>query len=72
MGVLACDRKGCKNIMCDGYSCKYGYICYDCFSELLEYNDRDINKFMNTIKEKKLYNDDFSWKAFCNNEFEFR
>jgi len=41
MGVLACFRKGCQNIMCDRYSSTYGYICHECFEELIEaYKER--------------------------------
>lgn len=32
MGVLACDRKGCDNIMCDTLIDNY-YICYECKAE---------------------------------------
>jgi hypothetical protein len=56
MGVMACFRNGCKNIMCDRYSHEFGYICNDCFSELVDIlisqansnnNPRDvIKKFM--------------------------
>ena len=35
MSVLACNRKGCNNIMCDRLSSEYGYLCYDCFHELV-------------------------------------
>lgn len=54
MGVLACSRSGCENVMCDRYSHKYGYICDDCFEELIEWIRRersfDIDQFMNTYK----------------------
>ncbi len=36
MGVLACFRKDCQNIMCDRLSSTYGYICNECFEELIE------------------------------------
>jgi hypothetical protein len=49
MGVLSCDRKGCKNIMCNRHSHKYGYICYECFEELLQ-SDLSIGAFMYTEK----------------------
>jgi len=53
MGVLKCDRKGCENIMCDRYSHKYGYLCDECFEELIAVNARvSINDFMNTEKEQ--------------------
>lgn len=37
MGVMACDRSGCENVMCD--RCILGrsaYICWECFAELEE------------------------------------
>ena len=60
MGVMACNREGCRTIMCDRYSQEFGYICHDCFSELIDIlisqvnsnkNPRDvIQKFMNLEK----------------------
>ncbi len=35
MGVLACDREGCENIMCDRLSDTFGYLCWECFDELV-------------------------------------
>ena len=35
MGVLACDRTGCDNVMCDRFSHRLGYICNECFDEML-------------------------------------
>jgi hypothetical protein len=38
MSVLACDRNGCKNVMCDIYwSWCNKYICSDCLEELRDY-----------------------------------
>lgn len=34
MGVMACSRKGCENIMCNHYNREYGYICWECLKEL--------------------------------------
>jgi len=49
MGVMACSRNGCENVMCDLLSNKYGYICGDCHTEL--YNRiQDISKFMESEK----------------------
>lgn len=60
MGVLACDRRGCPNIMCD--YCILGNsldLCSDCLRELTEKKERwpadlpdtaiedRIRKFMN-------------------------
>jgi len=60
MGVMACFRNGCNNIMCDRYSDEFGYICNDCFSELIDIlmaeaksgkNPRDvIRRFMSLEK----------------------
>ena len=52
MGVLACDRNGCENIMCDYYSDTYGYLCWECYNELLEKCDSiSIGAFMYTRKD---------------------
>jgi len=34
MGVKACARRNCTQIMCDRYSPEHGYICEDCFEEM--------------------------------------
>ena len=54
MSVQSCNRKGCLNILCDRYSQRYGYICNDCFSELLESTDPP-DVFMNTDKYSREY-----------------
>ena len=36
--VMSCDRKGCKNIMCNRSSHTYGYICDECFEQLKSFN----------------------------------
>jgi hypothetical protein len=48
MSVLACDRAGCDNVMCDRFSDDYGYICWECFNELTELGTLDIQEFMYT------------------------
>ena len=51
MGVLACWRYECENIMCDRYSPTFGYICDDCFDELVKLGpETNIGNFMNTPK----------------------
>jgi hypothetical protein len=51
MGVLACDRRGCENIMCDRISYKYGYICEECFEELVNKGVRtSVAEFMASDK----------------------
>jgi len=47
MGVMPCSRGNCEHIMCDRYSTRYGYICSDCFKELVKLGvDTDIEEFM--------------------------
>ena len=51
MSVLVCDRVGCERIMCDNFSPKHGYICYDCMIEYDELKeDIDIEEFMKRDK----------------------
>jgi hypothetical protein len=50
MGVLTCDRRDCENIMCRRYSHKYGYICEECFEELV-ITDEKISVFMGKVKD---------------------
>jgi len=35
MGVLPCKREGCEHIMCERYSHDFGYLCWECFNELV-------------------------------------
>ena len=47
MGVLTCSRGNCERIMCNRYSSKYGYICADCFEELINLGETvNIERFM--------------------------
>lgn len=47
MGTRFCNRHNCTNILCDRYSSKYGYICEDCFNELVSLgHTADISEFM--------------------------
>jgi len=47
MSVLQCDRGDCPNIMCNRLSDTHGYICNDCFSELVALGVRtDVHEFM--------------------------
>lgn len=50
MSVLACARYGCDNIMCDRYSYIHGYICYECFNELVDLRTLNIFDFMESEK----------------------
>ena len=47
MGVLACERKNCENIMCRRFSAAFGYICDDCLEQLIGLgSDVDVAGFM--------------------------
>lgn len=50
MGLMICNRKGCYRVMCDLYSHKFGYICSNCYHELIE-SKMEIKDFMQTAKE---------------------
>lgn len=54
MSVLSCDRKDCKNDMCNRHSHRHGYICDECFKELVDmmtyHEDFSISWFMQTPK----------------------
>jgi hypothetical protein len=53
MGVKGCNRKDCINILCDRYSPYYGYICNECFEELVNSGfNMNIFDFMNTPKRQ--------------------
>lgn len=59
MGVLTCNRAQCRNTMCDRHSHEYGYICDECFQELVDFGiGASIEYFMKT--EKPRYTND--WK----------
>ena len=53
MGVLACDRKECSNIMCDTYIEEINsYICNECQDEFVTYlNSKSLNKEQMTSYE---------------------
>jgi len=43
MGVLACSRRGCRNILCQLYSERFGYICNKCYNELINSNPKVLD-----------------------------
>ncbi len=65
MSVLACDRNGCTNIMCDRLSHTYGYICDECYKEL-EVSNLCVRDFMETRKGDVFRK---AWIDYLNNEF---
>lgn len=70
MGVLVCDRNGCDNIMCDFYSHTYGYLCYECKTELENTPMTDFESFMRSAK--CTYPSKSAWVNSVNDEFKSR
>lgn len=51
MGVKGCNRTGCDHILCDRYSTEFGYICGECFEDLVRKGvESSINVFMAVVK----------------------
>lgn len=68
MSVSACVRNGCDSIMCDLLSHSYGYICYQCRSELIDKGVCDIQEFLDSPKLTEVqFNDE--WESFIEEEF---
>lgn len=67
MSVLACDREGCENIICDYYSHLYGYLCHRCLLQLIKSGtNTDIDRFMRTPPATQPYADvdaETYWKS---------
>lgn len=71
MSVLTCLRKDCNNVMCDRYSIRYGYICNECFDELVE-SDLEVDEFMETSKLDIFLKEVDDRKAILNEVFKTR
>ena len=70
MGVLACNRAGCRNVMCDRYSDQYGYICEECFQELLSKNRFiNIKSFIQEEKHAGFIDEGRHWKEMLETTF---
>lgn len=51
MGVMRCSRNSCENVMCNFHSDHYGYLCYDCLTELKNaIPDTSVEDFMSSSK----------------------
>jgi hypothetical protein len=71
MGVLACDRQGCENVMCDYYSHTYGYLCYDCMQELKAISgSMTIRQFMACPAHHNTHS--YEWDNYVESEFKSR
>jgi len=71
MGVLSCNRQGCGNIMCDLVSDRYGYLCGECYNELLSKPFIDIDTFMDSEKDVSESDID-QWEQVVNRVFKDR
>jgi len=50
MSVMKCDRKGCENTNCQRHSNEHGYLCNNCFNELIKYGPTvDVRLFMGSM-----------------------
>ena len=68
MGVLACDRKGCENIMCDNVSHERNeYLCEECKQELKNGGFTDIDTFMGS--ERPSYENNSAWEEYVDKVF---
>jgi hypothetical protein len=37
MSVMTCARDGCENILCTRYNPEFGYLCGECYNDLVDY-----------------------------------
>jgi len=70
MGVLACDRNGCDNIMCDYVSSEHGYLCWECRKELIAKGPCSVSRFMDTPKVSEFNAE--TWERIIEEEFKSR
>jgi len=54
--------------MCDRLSHRHGYICNECYEELVETNYPNWEEFMKTRKDEQAISPD-SFKRMCEEEF---
>ena len=54
MGSMQCYRVGCENACCDLYNERFGYICFECFEQLVAIGSLDVAAFMADDKEVKI------------------
>lgn len=69
MSVLACARIGCDNIMCTRYSLMHGYICDECFEELVM-SMKDVSDFMISDKPNDFVSDTEFRRQYLEREFD--
>ncbi len=71
MGVKECNRSGCENILCDRLSDRFGYICNECFNELINSTKScSTDEITNFMKTKKMEENELEFlKKVLENEF---
>ena len=52
MGVMACNRNGCTNVLSDYYSPEHGYLCAECLLGGRN-SGLSVEEFMATKKGEK-------------------
>ncbi len=55
MGVMRCQRGTCSHILCDRYSDVFGYICDDCYDEMVFTGTTDIEGFMESPEPPSMH-----------------
>jgi len=69
MADQPCNRAGCEEIRCSRLNDKYGYICADCFRELVALGPvADIAEFLESGREGEVVNIEAS-TAYYNSLF---
>lgn len=52
-----CSKRGCGEIMCQWYSDRFGYLCYECLSELKSLgsvlSEEEVNEWLKVDKHRK-------------------
>lgn len=72
MGVMECSRRCCDNILCERYSSQYGYLCDECFNELVDSGfNTDIAAFMQSTSKRNYGDKDLIYEKY-NRIFEGR
>jgi hypothetical protein len=81
MGAMGCFRRGCDRVCCTRYSSNHGYICNDCYDELVDFIKvvllhepntgihEIIDRFMLTSKNDDYYNGVLNVDRFLESEF---
>lgn len=71
MGVLACDRNGCENVMCDNVSYeRKEYLCDECKQELKGNGLCSIDTFMQNSKPYSV--SPYEWEDYIDTLFTSR